>query len=248
MKKQNGFTMSEVLITLVIIAVVAGLVVPQVIKETNQMEFKAGYQRAINALNSALSEYNEGAIYCKTDGGGTIGFKDKDGVIHNAKNYESLANVKMSPNEQCFVGGKEITERRSEDPKSMGENGLKSSLDLYNNIFREHLAILKKDTNNLMSSCSSSSVYFYTADGMKYCIDYSSSSSYLYGESTYGVIWVDVNGDKRPNRPPRLMKSNTKIAFFDQFPIIIMQNRFIPGHPTDENLNQMIAKVYFGEE
>ena len=55
MKKINGFTLAEVLITLAIIGVVAALSIPAVISNSQQQEFKTGLRKAVSVLNSAIT-------------------------------------------------------------------------------------------------------------------------------------------------------------------------------------------------
>lgn len=56
MKKSNkkGFTLAEVLVTLVVIGVVAALSIPALLQNTNQAEMKTGLKKSISVLNNAL--------------------------------------------------------------------------------------------------------------------------------------------------------------------------------------------------
>ncbi len=53
-KTNKGFTLAEVLITLVIIGIVAAIAVPSVMNITNAKEYKSAYKKAISAANQAL--------------------------------------------------------------------------------------------------------------------------------------------------------------------------------------------------
>ena len=53
--KKFGFTLAEVLITLVIIGVIAAMTIPTLMNNTNQQEFRVGMKKAISALNQAMS-------------------------------------------------------------------------------------------------------------------------------------------------------------------------------------------------
>lgn len=53
--KKLGFTLSEVLITLVIIGVLAALLVPALMNNTNGQEYRTAAKKAISALNQALA-------------------------------------------------------------------------------------------------------------------------------------------------------------------------------------------------
>ena len=67
--KRFGFTLAEVLITLVIIGVIAAMTIPTLMNNTNQQEFRVGLKKAISALNQAMSlNYAlEGTVVSDTD-------------------------------------------------------------------------------------------------------------------------------------------------------------------------------------
>ena len=50
----KGFTLAEVLITLMIIGIVAALTIPSVISNYQQQEFKTGLKKAVSVLNEAI--------------------------------------------------------------------------------------------------------------------------------------------------------------------------------------------------
>ena len=52
---KKGFTLAEVLITLVIIGVIAAMTIPTLMNSTNQQEFRVGLKKAVSALNQAMS-------------------------------------------------------------------------------------------------------------------------------------------------------------------------------------------------
>lgn len=53
--KKLGFTLAEVLITLVIIGVIAAMTVPTLMNNTNAQEFRSALKKAISATNQALT-------------------------------------------------------------------------------------------------------------------------------------------------------------------------------------------------
>lgn len=55
MNKRFGFTLAEVLITLVIIGVIAAMTVPTLLNNTNSQEYRTGLKKAISALNQAVT-------------------------------------------------------------------------------------------------------------------------------------------------------------------------------------------------
>ena len=56
MKKIFGFTLAEVLITLGIIGVVAAIIIPTVINNTQNREYKAAYRKAYSAFGQAFTQ------------------------------------------------------------------------------------------------------------------------------------------------------------------------------------------------
>ena len=52
---KKGFTLAEVLITLVIIGVIAAMTIPTLMNSTNQQEFRTGLKKAISTVNQAMS-------------------------------------------------------------------------------------------------------------------------------------------------------------------------------------------------
>ena len=55
MNKKSGFTLAEVLVTLMIIGVIAAMTIPSLMQNTAQQEFKAAYKKAISMLNQAVT-------------------------------------------------------------------------------------------------------------------------------------------------------------------------------------------------
>jgi len=70
--KKLGFTLAEVLITLVIIGVIAAMTVPTLMNNTNQQEFRSALKKAISGVNQALTLHyaltsNTAADYTSAD-------------------------------------------------------------------------------------------------------------------------------------------------------------------------------------
>ena len=55
MKKFNGFTLAEVLITLGIIGVVAAMTMPTLINQTNGAQYRAAYKKALSAISQGVT-------------------------------------------------------------------------------------------------------------------------------------------------------------------------------------------------
>ena len=55
MMKKHGFTLAEVLITLVIIGIIAAMTLPSLLGGTNKQEIKTGLQKSVSALSQAIT-------------------------------------------------------------------------------------------------------------------------------------------------------------------------------------------------
>lgn len=55
MNKKSGFTLAEVLVTLMIIGVIASMTIPSLMQSTAKQEFKTAYKKAISSLSQALT-------------------------------------------------------------------------------------------------------------------------------------------------------------------------------------------------
>lgn len=53
--KKSGFTLAEVLITLVIIGVIAAMTIPTLLSNTNKQEFKTALKKAMSVINQAIT-------------------------------------------------------------------------------------------------------------------------------------------------------------------------------------------------
>lgn len=55
MNKKSGFTLAEVLVTLMIIGVIASMTVPSLMQNTAQQEYKAALKKAVSTMNQAIA-------------------------------------------------------------------------------------------------------------------------------------------------------------------------------------------------
>lgn len=55
MNKKSGFTLAEVLVTLMIIGVIAAMTIPSLMQSTSQQEYKAAFKKAVSMLNQAVT-------------------------------------------------------------------------------------------------------------------------------------------------------------------------------------------------
>lgn len=250
MFKKNGFTLAETLLALVIMGVIASLVIPSMIINTKKKEYTAGYQRALNVLNTAYNQYSESS---------KAQYQTKFREVKNCPEGTHLTHllgiefclgltdgIQIDP----VISIEPYLEKSTDalDPAFIGGELLNSNDLIMNNLIKPNLSIIKTTLDNddkEMAGCPNDSAYFYTEDGMRYCFLYSASEAIneTYADKTYGVMWVDVNGNKGPNEVSR---SADKPG--DTLPIIMMKDRFIPGHPTDTNASEIAQEIYFGED
>ena len=247
---KNGFTLAETMITMIVLGIVASLTIPTVINNNKRNEFIAGYHRAINVLNNAYGEYSETR---------KAQYETKYREVKTCPEGTSLVNLWSIEFCLGFDGGLRIDPIISQepylqkstkelDPTYIGGELLNSTDLLVGNLIQPYISLIKTGLDEgapAMAGCSASSTYFYTADGMRYCIEYSKSDAINadYNETTYGIIWVDVNGDKGPNQT----SANAERPG-DTFPIIMMKQRFIPGHPTNSEISTIAQNIYFGKK
>ena len=55
MNKKSGFTLAEVLVTLMIIGVIAAMTVPSLMQSTAQQEYKAALKKSLSMMNQAIT-------------------------------------------------------------------------------------------------------------------------------------------------------------------------------------------------
>ena len=82
--KKNGFTLAEVLITLVIIGVISALAVPALIQNTQKQEYVSALKKAYSTLSQAMQEIIAEEGSPKGDGGWV---KDAESVYNLFKQH-----------------------------------------------------------------------------------------------------------------------------------------------------------------
>jgi len=134
------------------------------------------------------------------------------------------------------------------DPAYIGTTvdgvSMTTSSAIVDNIFKKHISRLPIEATDTFPfpGCSESGVKFYSIDGMRYCVKYSTcTANSNYADKTCGEIWVDVNGVKGPNH---IAKNATHIG--DIYPIVIMKDRFVPGSTSDSDASTFAQNLYFG--
>ena len=75
--KKLGFTLAEVLITLVIIGVIAAMTVPTLMSNTNSQEFRSALKKAVSGVNQALTLHYALTSETAADAGDASGLVSK---------------------------------------------------------------------------------------------------------------------------------------------------------------------------
>ena len=163
--KKLGFTLAEVLITLVIIGVIAAMTVPVLMQNTEGQEYRSALKKSISALNQALTlNYALDGLSAQdyTAGGGSLGdmFKSRMSIINEAMNTEAKTNASLTCDSEWTTA----------DGAQYCITGFTTA---------------NEDTEG--SICD--------AQNTTACVTGATSDTYTAN------IWIDVNGDRRPNQP-----------------------------------------------
>ena len=221
MKKRNAFTLVELLSSLSILAFLVGTLLPMLTQNSRQTEYKAGYQRAINNLNSAYTEYLQTGKDTGSSENGTLTEKVNDPAYIGETNDGVSMTTSEAIVEQIFK--KHLSTTSVEAGTFPG--------------------CVKREPKNEDEVVEDPKI-FYTTDGMRYCVLYDTCAyNTNYSDNTCGEIWVDVNGKDGPNQ---IARSSTHPA--DIFPVVIMKNRFIPGsvQESQATASTYAQNLYFG--
>ena len=141
MNKKTGFTLAEVLITLVIIGVIAAMTVPTLMNNTSSQEYRTGVKKAISMLNQAVT-------------------------MQYALQGETMADFT-------------------------------TAALMRDNVFTKRLNVINTTTSAIGGVATDATIY--TADGMKF--GFRDVTSGCTDTVKCGTILIDVNGDRKPNKP-----------------------------------------------
>ncbi len=268
MSKQFGFTLAEVLVALVIIGTIFAYTIPSVINEQKNRDTALAYQKAINVLNQAYSFYYNSPPTDKSSGNSYKFSKTQYGA--SGETLDENGNAESDTNSVINYALVDDGNRYQIGT----QNQLDSVYSILSKIIVRHLTttnIRKVNKNNVvyntlatdtttfydntsMAYCTKETTpieYFYTDDGMRYCISYKHEvNNEKFGEDTFGVIWVDINGEKSPNEVFQNINQGGKKAIYtgDTLPITILKDRFVPGHPSKDAFNDAAQELFFNKK
>jgi len=125
---KKGFTLAEVLITLLIIGVIASIVIPGIINNTNEAEYNAGLKKAYSDLSAALKmiqvnnggEVNVGTAAASTDK--TLFRNDFCNVMSCVKT-DTATNIFGPTDYKLYKGGSASWPASETHPSAILNNG-----------------------------------------------------------------------------------------------------------------------------
>lgn len=187
---KKGFTLAEVLITLVIIGVIAAMTIPTLMNSTNNQEFRVGLKKAISTLNQAMS-----------------------------LNY-ALEGTQVGTT-----------------------STLTNASDIVNNLFKKRMSVITTQTTGTAFASTNAPFtatndeLFYTADGMRFAITtFSGEYDPVADQMYYGLVLIDVNGDKAPNTVCTNANAPT-----DTYVATMYANRVVAGNMKNQTDAASIA-------
>ena len=195
---KKGFTLAEVLITLMIIGIVAALTIPSVISNYQQQEFKTGLKKAVSVLNEA--------IQTNIAQEGETPYENYD-LFSYLKRHMSIMKSGALPSDlygglnQYFytTDGMRFEFGAAGEPFqniTLHESGLKPGL-FADGFYHDRWGNILTDTNH-------STLYSHE------CGSYGLGDNKNNTKNPPCFIMVDVNGDKKPN--PKYIENKSEYS------------------------------------
>ena len=175
-----GFTLAEVLITLVIIGVIAAMTIPSVINNTKKHEYVSGLKKAYSTLKSATNQIMVEEGSPRGDAGGWALYPQ--GVYNLYKNHLSIAkdcgNGRGCVDQLSTHGTGHVNGFKALSGNSYAGNNCELDTGFYKFILADGTQVIIND-------------------GSYPACDHGSTNTGSYGMCS--AIFVDVNGEKGPN-------------------------------------------------
>lgn len=219
MKKDNAFTLAEVMIALVVLGVIMALVLPVIMDampNKDKMMIKKAYYTTENVIHDLINDsnlYPDNSNFCNT-------------------RYDSSGNAIEGTgptNPECYFGF-------DDDRKVMHNNKVFEGDTKFPKLFREKLNVA--DANVI------DDYKFVTNDGMKWEI-YTNNGSAFSGKDPAlnpALIIIDVNGDGDPNCIEDDPDSTQKKCNSNQDPDIFRINVYMNGKLTVDSYDKKAAE------
>ena len=234
---KKGFTLAEVLITLMIIGIVAALTIPSVISNYQQMEFKTGLKKAVSVLNEAIQ---------------TNIAQEGETPYENANLYSYLQRhmsiIKTNQFSFCYGG----IDSSFAEPR---EDGRCQQRYAYNDFWVSNQAFYTTDgmrfeigplfhnrpvylhetgTDIAAIATNLDGGYRFYNENVGNCGSYGLSKNPKDTKTPPCVLLVDVNGDRKPNPPKSYVKPT-------------VTNRYVAnvGYVTETTINNQTFKYSY---
>ena len=170
-KKNKGFTLAEVLITLVIIGVIASMTIPTLMNNTNKQELVSKLKKVYSEMSQATNRIIAEEGNPKADIGGWA--TSSEAVYNMYKKYLSISK-------DCGTGTECFEKMTSENSFYKRLNGN----SYFNNRFIMYYKVILSDGAQILFS-----------DNYPDCAHNAFNSDNICNE-----IWLDINGEKKPNQ------------------------------------------------
>ena len=217
--KLRGFTLAEVLITLMIIGIVAALTIPSVISNYQQQEFKTGLKKAVSVLNEAIqtnisqeaeTPYENSDMFNYFQRHMSIlktKYEDNSAKLNSNRSFYTVDGMRF---EFPFMNQGTMTYK---DGVLTVSNGMGSMGAKVNGKFILHESglnvLMQNDDPKATLGCYTASNMFgggtyqscsrNSHSSLGYCGSLGLASNHNNTINTPCVIIVDVNGDRKPN-------------------------------------------------
>ncbi len=213
MTKRFGFTLAEVLITLGIIGVVAAMTMPTLMNQTNGLQYKTAYKKALSAisqaivLNVALDEWNLADATATTTGADDLSI------------YSMLSKRMNTADRKTDGLGYNWTQLSDRTGSTYSAAAADASTN-YALFFNDGIAF---SFPNTAAQCSTDSTRGAGASGTT---------------TTVGLCKgiIDVNGQKTPNREVKCDSYANDVCTVtnpsDIYPVVFFDQTIIPNSPA----------------
>ena len=164
---KNGFTLADVLITLVIVGVVAAMTIPTLINTTQKQEYVSRLKKTYSTLTQVTNKIIAEEGNPRADIGGWAS---------SGENVYNLYKVRLNNAKDCGSNTGCFQQRRY---KNIEGNEIWYDLETYGNklILSDGVQVFFDNTS---SNCNAADWWTTTVNACE-------------------IIWVDVNGEKKPN-------------------------------------------------
>ena len=197
--KNLGFTLAEVLITLVIIGVIAAMTVPTLMNNTNAQEYRSALKKAISGLNQALT------LHYALDGSTASDYSDADDLVQN------VFKVRMSTVDSTTFTLSDCTVTTGGNNVFTTADGMKFCVQ--SNATGQFKGNTTSDSQNV--PCNS----YNTIP----CLNKTITSPTSEIADNEANLYIDVNGDRKPNT---LTTSSTRPK--DGYRAMIYSQKVVP--------------------